>query len=351
MGKVAPNPGNYSGAAEKESKASQQAANWQTSANRPDISTPYAYQKWTQDPTSGEWAMQTGYNGALGDTSNALQKQAAANMAQPFDWGQFGDVPQFGDIGSGEAARQQAIDAAYGQASSRLDPQWQQREDAMRTRLLNQGLTEGSEAYNQQMGTLGRERNDAYTSAMNSAIGQGTSAGDSVFRNNLSGAQARFSGDMAARQTALAEALRARGMPMEEMGSMQSLLALPGFNGGGGYQSPQYLNAAIAQDGANLGWWQARNKADSEMFNQAMNLVGTIGSMAMSDERVKANVERLSEEALPGVPVATFEYAAEPGVRYRGVIAQDVAAERPDLVAEGPDGLLRVHPSLAPERL
>jgi hypothetical protein len=87
--------------------------------------------------------------------------------------------------GTGDEARQQAIDAAYGQAQSRLSPQWDQRESAQRTQMINQGLDPGSQAYDSQMGNLGRERNDAYTSAMASAIGQGTAAGHTAFMDNV----------------------------------------------------------------------------------------------------------------------------------------------------------------------
>ncbi|NBD11832.1 tail fiber domain-containing protein [Corallococcus silvisoli] len=353
MGKSAPKPRDYGESAAAESEASKWAAAYQNRANRPDITTPYASQHWVQDPKTGQSYMTTGFNGSMGDTSNALMKQAATNMSQPFDWGQFGAVPQLGAFGNGDAARQQAIDSAYSQATSRLDPMWQQREDATRTRLLNQGLTEGSEAYNQQMAALGQERNDAYSGAMNMAIGQGTAAGNSVFQNNLTAAQARYGSDTMARQTAIADALRARGMPMEEMASLQNFLSMPGYSSAAGYQSPQMLNAAIAYDNAKLGGWQSGAKASADLWSTIMQAGGTAASigMMMSDERAKTNVERLDEEVLPGVPFATFEYVGEPGIRYRGVIAQDVARERPDLVAEGPDGLLRVHASLAPERL
>lgn len=123
-----------------------------------------------------------------------------AGMKRPLDWSQLGTM------GNGDAARQQAIDASYGQMSSRLDPMWNQREDRMRTQLLNQGLDPGSEAYDTGMANLGRERNDAYTSALNASIGQGTAAGDSVFRNNLQG-----------RQQQIAEMLKARSLPMQEL--------------------------------------------------------------------------------------------------------------------------------------
>ncbi len=136
------------------------------------------------------------------------QFQDAANqMGPPIDWSQFAGMSATGD-----QARQQAIDAAYGQATSRLDPMWGQREDAERTRLLNQGLPEDSEAFKNSMGEFGRQRNDAYSQALSSAIGQGTQAGDTVFRQG-----------MMTRQQALAEALRRRGMPLDELAKWQDL--------------------------------------------------------------------------------------------------------------------------------
>jgi hypothetical protein len=92
------------------------------------------------------------------------------------------------ELATGQEARDQAITSAYDQASSRLNPAWDQRESAARTQMINQGLDPGSQAFDTQMGNLGRERNDAFSSAMANAIGQGTSAGNSIFQNSVTGA-------------------------------------------------------------------------------------------------------------------------------------------------------------------
>lgn len=76
-------------------------------------------------------------------------------------------IPGANDFG-GE--RQKVEDAVYSRATSDLDPQYQQREDAMRTRLLNSGNTEGSEAWKNETGNFERERAGAYDQARNSAI-------------------------------------------------------------------------------------------------------------------------------------------------------------------------------------
>jgi hypothetical protein len=333
MGKEAPPPGDFAGAAREMSNASRDIAREQTQANRPNQTNAFgATTQWTQGP-DGQWSQRQSFGGPMAGAANSLQQQLAGTLGQPLDFGSLGA------LGTGDAARSQAIESAYNQSASRLDPMFQRREDSTRTRLLNQGLVEGSEAYNQQMGDLGRDRNDAYTSALASAISQGTAAGDSVFRNNL-----------ASRQQGMSEMLRARGQPLAEMQALQGFLGQPSFMGAGAGQAPNLLGAAQAQHGADMAAWQGTNQAYSDLFGGLLNAGMGIFSLA-SDERIKRDIQRLPEEAAPGVPVATWEYLREPGRRYRGVIAQDVQKHYPHLVGTMPDGHLFVHPIFAPEPL
>lgn len=244
-----PPPGDYKGASEEESKKNAQL-------NRPNSSTPFASQQWTQD-ANGNWQVDTGLSGGLGAAAGEVGDQAHMALSQPLD---LSGLPQ---LDSGEGARDQAIKAAYGQATSRLDPQWTQRDEQLRQRLANQGLDPDSEAGKNATHEFGQERNDAYGSAMNSAIGQGTAAGNSVFQNSLM-----------ARQTALAEALRKRGQPLAELGALQGLMQQPQFNQ---VQGPQYLNASMAQ--SNDAWraWQAQQQQQADMFGGIGDLAGAAG--------------------------------------------------------------------------
>jgi hypothetical protein len=70
--------------------------------------------------------------------------------------------------GSGYS-RDQAYNDIYKQATSRLDPQWQQQQSQLETQLANQGITRGSAAFDQAMQQLGNQRTDAYNQAMMSA--------------------------------------------------------------------------------------------------------------------------------------------------------------------------------------
>ncbi|WP_213074504.1 hypothetical protein, partial [Acinetobacter baumannii] len=49
---------------------------------------------------------------------------------------------------------------------SRMNPQFARDEEAQRTRLINQGITQGSEAYNTEMNTFNQMKNDARQQAI-----------------------------------------------------------------------------------------------------------------------------------------------------------------------------------------
>lgn len=56
--------------------------------------------------------------------------------------------------------------------SSRLDPMFARRDEDLRTRLANQGIRVGSDAYNREMELLGQQENDAYNQLLLQGRGQ-----------------------------------------------------------------------------------------------------------------------------------------------------------------------------------
>ncbi len=60
----------------------------------------------------------------------------------------------------------------YELGSKRLDPQFARDEEALRTRLVNQGVRVGSDAYNAEMGQFDQRRNDARNQLLLSGRGQ-----------------------------------------------------------------------------------------------------------------------------------------------------------------------------------
>lgn len=317
MGKSAPAAPDFTGAAQQTSDAAARL-------NRPNQTNAFGSSTTYETGPDGQVQMRQGFGGPLAGLATGLQQQAA-DMGGPLDWAQFGQV------GTGDEARQQAIDAAYNQSTSRLNPMWQQREEAERARLLNAGVPESSELFRNTMQGFNQQRNDAFQGALNSAIGQGTAAGQAVFGQNLQ-----------ARQQQLSEALRRRGMPMQELAQLSGFLAQPGVNQVAG---PNLLGAAQAGADYGLRAWDAQNRADADALGGLLGILGSVGGAAVSDERAKEDVQRLALEVLPGVPLATWRYRPGYGApgRHVGVIAQDLeAAGAGRFVVTGPDGVKRV---------
>lgn len=80
-------------------------------------------------------------------------------------------------------------DSVYSEATRQLDPMFQQREEDFRQRMVNQGIGEGSDAYNKAFANFSRERNDAYGSARNQALSQALGAQNQMFGQSATNAQ------------------------------------------------------------------------------------------------------------------------------------------------------------------
>lgn len=74
----------------------------------------------------------------------------------------FSQSPKLPGVDDFSADRTKVEDALY----SRLNPQFDRQENAMRSRLANQGITNGSEAYNNDVDSFNRAKNDARQQAI-----------------------------------------------------------------------------------------------------------------------------------------------------------------------------------------
>lgn len=254
MGKqAAPAPPDFIGAAKQQGTENRATNAAQTAANRPNQTNAFgAGVQWTQAP-DGSWQQSQSFgNGGLGQFAQGAQAQLG--QTQPFDLGQFGQVQD------GSAA----ADEAYTQATARLNPEWQQRETQMRSRLANQGLDPNSEAARGASRQFEQGRNDAYGQAR----AQSFALGDSVFRNN-----------MMARQQMIAEALRQRGMPLEDLQRAQGLLSQQPFGMAGAAQPTPYYAATRDQYGADLSSWEAEQQRIMDYINGGAQIAGTAAKL------------------------------------------------------------------------
>ena len=127
----------------------------------------------------------------LGDGSNAVvtpgqvdrgglvqASGASASAGSVRDWTQDLNSVGYGtkltDMPvANEQVRQDVINAMLRQYESRLNPQWAQAQSALETKLANQGLTQGSQAWTAETDAFGRARNDAYQTAQDNSIIRG----------------------------------------------------------------------------------------------------------------------------------------------------------------------------------
>jgi hypothetical protein len=119
-----------------------------------------------------------GFQYGMGDVGNVDQSKV--------DPAQMGYM----NVDNGENYQAKMQDAYYNQATSRLDPQWNQRQGDMENQLQNMGLTRGSEAWNRESQNFGQQRNDAYNTAQNQAIMN--SGAEAQRRQNMDIAQGDF---------------------------------------------------------------------------------------------------------------------------------------------------------------
>ncbi len=222
-----------------------------------------------------------------------------------------------------------AQDAAYNQATSRLDPQFATQENQLRTRLANQGLSQNSAAYQNAQAQFGRDKNDAYSTAQNAAFGQGLQAQNQGF--NQSAAQGTFANE--ASQQGLQNQAYVQNQPLNQFNSLMSSgqVATP--------QGIQYSPTQVAGTdviGANALSVQqqaAQAQARAQQQSGLMGGLAQLGSAAIlaSDVRLKTEIEPHGEIG----PYSLYSYRYVWGGPKRvGVMAHEVAAINPSAVID-----------------
>jgi hypothetical protein len=198
-----PAPPDPTKVAQAQTQSNKDTASFNAAINRGNTTTPFGSQTYSfrgNDPTTGA---------PIYDQEISLSPQAQGSLdrmyqaySTPFDTSGLPQVMGAGDL---EGARSQVQDALYRRQASYLDPQYQDRERELRTRLANQGVVEGSQAHDKAFRDfdMGRERD--YAGARDAAIIGG---GDELSR--LYGISADT------RDRAFGEALTTRGLPAQE---------------------------------------------------------------------------------------------------------------------------------------
>lgn len=331
--------------------AAQTASNKETALynfglNNPNTSTPLGSLQFTTD-TSNPNQPTTTENVTLSPAEQQIFDQSNANVIQQGQNAQTaqGNVTNLlqtpynlqGNIGhplsqtDQQQDLQNAQNSLYQQQTQYLDPQFQQSQAQLQSQLANQGIPQGSQAYNTAMDNLARQKQQAYQGAMDSA----TSGGAAY--------QAQLSNTGLANQAQQAQLYTQQYQ--EPLNLYSSLMTgtqptLPQFAG---------LNASQAAPTNVLGAYQNAYQGQLNAYNTAVgtqnsqmsglgSLAGSLGSAAImaSDRRLKKNILKLGKLG-SGIPYYKFEYLWSP-VKYIGVMADEVKKIIPNAVIRTSSG-------------
>jgi hypothetical protein len=201
----APDP--YATAA-AQTQANKDATAYNTVANRYNTFTPYGSQTWQQygiDPVTGaglynqyidlsptaQATVDQNITNArdLSKVQNEFLQNARSTLANPIDLSKVPEYQYNANTGNYDTQTQQAQDAVYNKQKALLDPQYQQAETALQTRLANQGINLGSAAYDRALDDFSRQRDFAYGNARNDAITAGYGVQNQLFNQGLANNQ------------------------------------------------------------------------------------------------------------------------------------------------------------------
>ncbi|WP_132077458.1 tail fiber domain-containing protein [Sinorhizobium americanum] len=269
---------------------------------------------------------------------------------------------------------------------ARLNPQLERDRAALETRLANQGLQPGSEAYNRAIDEAGRTSNDARIAAVlnagqeqtrlanvanqkasfeNAAQAQaygqalqnadfGNNANQQMYQNGQSATaannalqdqsfnaqQAQINAQNTARSNYLNEQYASRNQPINEIAALLSgaQVTSPNFvqTQGQSIQPVDYAGLVQQNYQNQMAAYNARQQAGGNLLDSLL------GFLPKSDRRAKKNIEKVGR--LKGHNLYEFQYKGEPtsGPKHIGVMAQEVEKTRPEAVLRGADGMRRV---------
>ena len=280
-----------------------QAAIATANANKYNTSGPYGSGTWAlrpgadaNNPQAGDWTQTV----TLGQQEQGLYDQGVQNRQGAAQ----ATGAMLGDLGD----RQTIADALYRKSTQYMDQNFEDQERALETKLQNQGLVMGSQAYDGAMRNFQQTRGQAYEgAATNATINADTAQNNAVQRI----AQMLAMGRENTPQTA-------------------------GVGGGA-----DLLGAAQAGYGAQMNQYNAKEAGKDAGMGQMLGL-GNLGVAAysagmFSDRRLKSNILEVGEHG--GLKVYEYDIF---GQRERGYMADEVAQLYPEAVHKDPSGYLKV---------
>jgi len=188
-------------------------------------------------------------------------------------------------------------------------------DEALRSRLANQGIKMGSAAYDREMANFAKGRDNARNQFLLDSQQQGY-------------------------QQALATRNQQTNEPLAIASGTQ--IQMPNFTPGRTGTVANVDHTANVWNGysADVNAANQRNASIGGLFSSLGN-----AAMMLSERDMKKNIEKLPMKAKGGIQMYDFNYKGEPKgtPKHRGVMADEAQRKMPAAVAKGKDGLRRVN--------
>lgn len=335
----APPPPDYAGAAAQTAAGNLETARATAAANRVNQYTPYGSLEYA--PTEKDI-----YGNQLYKVTQTLSpaEQQKLDLSNRLESGLLGTAQSGLDYAQGVLARP-GVDMSqlpsvginpgemYSEAiMRRLQPNIDRQTAQLETKLLNQGIAPGTQAWQAAKFDQAQAQNDALAAAQIQGMQTGLSAQNQAFN------QAAYN----------------QMQPINVINALRTGTQVDNPNFVSPVQQaqtagPDLLSAAQAQYAGQLGATNAQNAAAGNFMGGLMSLGGA-GILKYSDENMKENVVEIG--ALNnGLKIYSFEYKDEykdiaGHGRHVGVMAQEVEKVQPDAVVTMPNGLRGVNYSM-----
>jgi hypothetical protein len=213
----------------------------------------------------------------LGNIALGMQGQVANSYQNPIDTSQLPGVASKVNLGDTSSQIQQAQDAAYKGQTQYLDPQYARAQEQLQNQLSNQGIPQGSEAWNNAMNQFNEQKQAAYGNAGLQAVQAGNQEQNTLFGQGLSSADLQNQ----AQAQGMQQLFALRNQPLNEYNSLIS---------GAQVQNPSFSATPVANQAntdiagiTNQGYQNqlAQYNAQTQAMNNLFSLGGNLGAAAI----------------------------------------------------------------------
>ena len=228
-------------------------------------------------------------------------------------------------------------DAIYGKHQARLDPRFSQESGDLESRLANQGIVSGSEAYNREMDNFGRYKTDAYGQARNDAVTQALPFGNQQRTQQFNESMAQANLGNASRTQDIQERSYLRNIPLNDVAALmgQQQVNVPQFGAPAqtGVAPTDYAGVVNNTYSGQLSAYNTQQQAAAANNAGLYSLGGSAmmaGAMYASDRRLKTNIHEIGKMA-NGIMLYMFDYIWG-GLSNIGVMSDEVKDVMPHAV-------------------